>query len=52
MVRRELGDDGHVEEGGLAAAKRFVTQTGMSAEGVDRHMYVSPLPSHPSYLWV
>ncbi|OBT50691.1 hypothetical protein VE04_07489, partial [Pseudogymnoascus sp. 24MN13] len=39
VVRREARDDGHTEEGGLAmGGKRFVTQTGMSAEGVDRHM--------------
>ncbi|KFZ02334.1 hypothetical protein V501_09603, partial [Pseudogymnoascus sp. VKM F-4519 (FW-2642)] len=39
VVRRESHDDGHNEEGGLAmGGKRFVTQTGMSAEGVDRHM--------------
>ncbi|OBT95700.1 hypothetical protein VE01_06535 [Pseudogymnoascus verrucosus] len=39
VVRRESHDDGHAEEGGLAmGGKRFVTQTGMSAEGVDRHM--------------
>ncbi|OBT73579.1 hypothetical protein VF21_07643 [Pseudogymnoascus sp. 05NY08] len=39
VVRRESHDDGHTEEGGLSmGGKRFVTQTGMSAEGVDRHM--------------
>ncbi|OBT84299.1 hypothetical protein VE02_07624 [Pseudogymnoascus sp. 03VT05] len=39
VVRRESHDEGHTEEGGLSmGGKRFVTQTGMSAEGVDRHM--------------
>ncbi|KFX95883.1 hypothetical protein V490_03636, partial [Pseudogymnoascus sp. VKM F-3557] len=42
VVRRERLDDGHEDgegAGGLAlGGKRFVTQTGMSAEGVDRHM--------------
>jgi hypothetical protein len=46
VVRRERLDDGHEDgesAGGLAlGGKRFVTQTGMSAEGVDRHMYVPP----------
>lgn len=46
VVRREQFDehDEHGEPmGGLSmGGKRFVTQTGMSAEGVDRHMYVLP----------
>lgn len=45
IARREShgGHDEGESAGGLAmGGKRFVTQTGMSAEGVDRHMYVSP----------
>ena len=46
VVRREQGEGGTEEGGGgglSLGAKRFVTQTGISGEGVDRHMYVHPL---------
>lgn len=53
VVARRESHGGHDEgegAGGLAmGGKRFVTQTGMSAEGVDRHMYVlRPPTSNPS----
>lgn len=31
-------DDDEAQEGGLSVAKKFVGQTGTSAEGVDKHM--------------